>query len=1023
METRDPSLSEHSPVDRKLIPIELGSYPDQLETLEHAAIAKRRKEAGETTTHSPVGLALSGGGVRSATFSLGFLQALARKSLLRKIDFLSTVSGGGYIGSFLGLLFTRPWVNPNKKIDSSSSSDPCRRIDVDPGEKPAGKNAAECVENILHPNNLRSKPVAWLRENGRYLSPNGSGDTLLALGIYLRNWASVQIVIGIFVLTLFLLTNCVRVNALKAAVAFLNVDALQSLLQLSPGLPQGFVWWSPYVLFPLMSALFLVVPFGWAYWLVTAEKAESAGWFTPWAWVPVLGISTGSLWLRSFDKVSSGLSRFLFILAICSSLTLFIYGFLRLRHAGRILEIFHEPKLNPSARTLLLRNRLSSWFSTCLWITIGLLIFAIIDSLGQTLYAYLRYTGFLCGLVSFKTLAAATGITSLIAFAQRIAVSLSGLASRDGRGRLKLPLNILAWAAALILLLAVLASVASIAHGIAWGWKVPKGNPGRLIAERYALKDKVKLSSEQYIMVDKSVSDETTDCERKRDRSAGVDMMNSSWLFSALIVSILLSLAFGFTFQFLNQSTYAPLYSARLTRAYLGASNPLRWKDKGRGVTEVINCDEVKMDEYTPHVEGGPLHLINVTLNETVSGRSQIEQRDRKGLGMAVGPFAISVGVKHHALWQETKAQTLWQRFGNISKGLWFLKPDHGFADKKLGQKQSHFQIFQERPFQSGIEAETLSLGQWTGISGAAFSTGLGSRTSLGLSLLSGMANVRLGYWWNSGVDPNTRVADAGKSKLAKTVGKLMAKIFPVQMYLLDEFTARFHGPARRYWYLTDGGHFENMACYELIRRRVPFIIACDNGCDPTYEFSDLANLVRKARTDFNAEIVFLEDDELKELLDDPVSPFIGPLEQLRRGKWSEEPVLSLPPKNEKRKTIFPETVDFSFVHASLAKICYDGSPKAGSILLLIKPTLIGEEPVDLIEYHASHNDFPQETTLDQYFDEAQWESYRKLGEWIGVRLFNESPNAVSTGKWSPKMMDARKLLERINRDTPSIYG
>jgi predicted acylesterase/phospholipase RssA len=45
------------------------------------------------------GLALSGGGIRSATFALGVLQAIASLRLLRRFDYLSTVSGGGYIGS------------------------------------------------------------------------------------------------------------------------------------------------------------------------------------------------------------------------------------------------------------------------------------------------------------------------------------------------------------------------------------------------------------------------------------------------------------------------------------------------------------------------------------------------------------------------------------------------------------------------------------------------------------------------------------------------------------------------------------------------------------------------------------------------------------------------------------------------------------------------------------------------------------------------------------------------------------
>src|SRR5262245_4612961 len=48
-----------------------------------------------------VGLAFSGGGIRSATFALGILQGLARLELLTRFDYLSTVSGGGYIGGWL----------------------------------------------------------------------------------------------------------------------------------------------------------------------------------------------------------------------------------------------------------------------------------------------------------------------------------------------------------------------------------------------------------------------------------------------------------------------------------------------------------------------------------------------------------------------------------------------------------------------------------------------------------------------------------------------------------------------------------------------------------------------------------------------------------------------------------------------------------------------------------------------------------------------------------------------------------
>jgi predicted acylesterase/phospholipase RssA len=54
-----------------------------------------------STKRGLVGLALSGGGVRSATFNLGLLQSLSKNKVLQYCDDLSTVSGGGYIGSCL----------------------------------------------------------------------------------------------------------------------------------------------------------------------------------------------------------------------------------------------------------------------------------------------------------------------------------------------------------------------------------------------------------------------------------------------------------------------------------------------------------------------------------------------------------------------------------------------------------------------------------------------------------------------------------------------------------------------------------------------------------------------------------------------------------------------------------------------------------------------------------------------------------------------------------------------------------
>ena len=64
----------------------------------------RQTEIRPSAKAELVGLAFSGGGIRSATFNLGVLQGLARRGVLRCCDYLSTVSGGGYIGSCLSSL-------------------------------------------------------------------------------------------------------------------------------------------------------------------------------------------------------------------------------------------------------------------------------------------------------------------------------------------------------------------------------------------------------------------------------------------------------------------------------------------------------------------------------------------------------------------------------------------------------------------------------------------------------------------------------------------------------------------------------------------------------------------------------------------------------------------------------------------------------------------------------------------------------------------------------------------------------
>jgi hypothetical protein len=366
-------------------------------------------------------------------------------------------------------------------------------------------------------------------------------------------------------------------------------------------------------------------------------------------------------------------------------------------------------------------------------------------------------------------------------------------------------------------------------------------------------------------------------------------------------------------------------------------------------ITESVPDDASSWENYRPDERGGPLHLINTTINETIDGQSQIEQRDRKGLPLVVGPLGISVGTRHHALWSAQPAQAP-GRTRLRRRAAQPLAPAGGFRVFAAGSEDGT------------IEVEKLSLGDWVGIS--AFTPGIGYRTSLALSLLAGMGNVRLGYWWDSGVNPADRTAQTPPKFLQRLVRGF--PVFPVQRLLLRELLAQFPGTAQRRWYLSDGGHFENTAAYELVRRRLPLIILLDNGADPECMLEDLGNLVRKARLDFQTEIVFAgEEREARAAkIVEAFASLIGPLAQLR-------PVRSAGP--------------FAARHLAAAAIHYPDGTRG--LLLVVKPNLLGDEPSDVLQYWANHPSFPQEPTSDQFFDEAQWESYRRLGEHTGEDL------------------------------------
>lgn len=880
-----------------------------------------------------VGVGLSGGGIRSATVSLGFFQALARYGLLRHIDYLSTVSGGGYFGAFYGHLIHRRTVAPD-------------------GTHRSPQEVMEAVEAEL--GSPRSTPVGFLRDNGRYLSPNGAGDLLVSGAVALRNWVAVMVVLGS--LALLVMTAVVGVR-----VGLVRLPGVVDVVTAWSGPP----WVSPFFLLSGLGLLVLTVPPGWAYWIVPvgAQGRRPRQWLGRWA-VPAGGVGVAGALLVLLARGSlalEGAPRWLWALAGFATLAVLTVGRYVLaevegrrerRAATEDAESPGPPRVE--GLTTLMRSALSRGLTRALVVVVGLLLLAVVDSVGGFIAHWIRSQEGAGGLV--------VGFyAGLVGFVGALRPRLMALLTRPGADeRPSVPVGFVANVAAGLLILAFLGGMGTIPH---------------LVGPRLGL------------------------------LALGV--------ISALVVLLL-----GGVWPFVNRSSLHAVYEARLRRAYLGATNPAR-ANEGEDfppITRPHPGDGLPLASYNPARFGGPVHLINVTVNETVDGRSQVQQRDRKGVGMAVGPAGVSVSRTHHALWESSREGP---DFMGWVKGLGRRGGD-GSDRPAAASAGDAPQDRAFRVFPGSARAESLDVGQWVAISGAAFSTGLGSRTSLGFSFLAGLFNIRLGYWWGSGVNPEER---RGRSRrtLLQRAGARLRRLCPVQWALLDEWLARFPGVARPEWYLSDGGHFENLGGYELVRRRLPFILLCDNEQDPDYRFSGLADLVRKARTDFHTDIHFLEEGELEALMEadltgsrkGPGIRWVGALSALRRGRRSRDAAAD-PLTGRMRVLEDPDRSGLSLARAALARVTYPAlpgvAPEETGWLLYVKPTLVGDEPPDLTQYHRARPDFPHESTADQFFDEAQWESYRKLGDWMAAKLFAGDAGVTNPlrgmmeGSWRPRV-------------------
>ena len=362
------------------------------------------------------------------------------------------------------------------------------------------------------------------------------------------------------------------------------------------------------------------------------------------------------------------------------------------------------------------------------------------------------------------------------------------------------------------------------------------------------------------------------------------------WLMGATFVCLLL-MALRVD---INEFSLNAFYRSRLSRCYLGAACFLPGERNPQRFTKFDEKDDMPMaalgsaDTSPP---AGPLHIVNCALN--LGGSSDLALHTRHSASFTLSPYVAGSG---------------------------YLSRDESGAKKPLG--------YQPIDTYGGRDGQP-TLGQAISVSGAAASPNMGYHTSPVVAFLLTVFNVRLGWWF-----PNPHISGV----------KSPSPWFSLR-YLVKELFGGADDKSN-YLMISDGGHFENLAAYELIRRHCRVIIISDAECDIYLRFGGLGSFIRMCEVDFEARITI----DLSAIRPDA-------------------------------------DTDWNTRGFAIGKIAYGGGVPDG-VLIYLKASMTGKEDSAVLQYKASHPDFPHESTGDQFYGEDQFESYRTLGREIVESVF-----------------------------------
>jgi Patatin-like phospholipase len=843
-------------------------------------------------------LCISGGGIRSATFALGVLQGLARCGLLDKFHYLSTVSGGGYIGSWL-----TAWIN--------RASDGIHEVSDKLAQSRTGSRP-----------NPEPKQIQDLRSYSNYLSPKLgilSADTWTLVATYVRNlilnWFIFIPLLGLVLTVPWIYISVLMIEPppltdvpLWAGSAFLLIAIVVMGLSRFPlqrrsnGGDKGVTRSEA----AETSAKALTVDFqghGQAYFLTfcLAPLFISAVLLTThWAWFTRYG---RQLPTYSFLRLTPPHPSVLFI---CFGIVIHIVAwFLSLQRAhGFRLKEFVAVVVSGGAGGWFLwlvaakvfpepvaKAELYCCFAVPVYLTLFYLAITVFTGLSSrwTKDEDREWSGRASGWLLI-TVVAWTVISSLVIFGPLLlswtystltAGGLAGLLTMVSGLSNKIPANDKekGKASLVSLVLSKITIIASIVFAAVVLILIVVGLTSLMKSLGNILKFHWNLGATSAVL------------------GRSVEYLNVL-LYTPIRPLLVLSVALGFfgvAMAFLidpNRFSLHALYRNRLIRAYLGASNAARSPHPFTGFDE---NDNIWMRSLWQQDKFGArlMPIINIALN--LVGGARLAWQERKAESFTISPLHCGSNAVGYRL--------------------------TGSPDKK---------------YYGGKEG--ISLGTALTISGAAASPNMGYHSSPIVAFMLTLLNVRLGAWLGN---PGT----AGKRTYHLGYPNLSIRPIIGEAFGLTDDTSP-------YVYLSDGGHFENLGLYEMVLRRCHYVVVSDAGQDPKCSFVDLGEAIRKIRIDLGIPIEF---DEM----------FI----YARCDNAAQ---------NKKGRSCAIGRIQYSVV---------DGDQIEDGVLIYIKPACYGDEPRDIFEYSKRSPLFPHETTLNQFFTESQFESYRMLGVYTMRKL------------------------------------